>query len=67
MKHVRERINKQGKRVVTVELDDGERLMAINPGRYYRTGYPQEDVVGGYILIESQEVTWCSLGQEWVS
>jgi hypothetical protein len=67
MKIKRERINKSGRREVTLELDDGEHIQAINPDKYYRTGYPQEDVVGGHILLDSQQVTWCSLGQEWVS
>jgi hypothetical protein len=67
MKITRERTNKQGKRIVTVELDDGEHIQAIKPNSYYRTGYPQEDVVGGYILLDSVPVTWCSLGQEWAS
>lgn len=67
MKITKERINKAGKRVVTLELDAGEHIQAIKPDSYYRTGYPQEDVVGGHILLDSQEVTWCSLGQEWVS
>jgi hypothetical protein len=67
MKILRERINKHGKREVVVVLDAGEHIQAINPDVYYRTGYPQEDVVGGHILLDSERVTWCSLGQEWVS
>ena len=67
MKITSERVNKQGKRVVTVVLENGEHIQAINPDKYYRTGYPQEDVVGGHILLDSEQVTWCSLGQEWVS
>jgi hypothetical protein len=67
MKITKERINRQGKRIATVELDDGEHIMAVRQEAYYKTGYPQEDVVGGYILLDSVRVTWCSLGQEWVS
>lgn len=67
MKIIRERINKQGKRVVTVELDSREHLQALEPGAFYRTSYPQEEVVQGHIIIDCEQVTWCSLGQEWVS
>lgn len=67
MKVLKERTNKLGKRVVTLELDAGEHIQAINPDSYYRTGYPQEDVVRGHILLDSDQVTWCSLGQEWLS
>jgi hypothetical protein len=67
MKVIRERINKQGKREVVVVLEAGEYIAGIQPNSYYKTGYPQEQVVQGYILIDSEEVTWCSLGQEWVS
>lgn len=67
MKVLRERINKRGKREAVVELDAGEHIMAVNPNFYYRTGYPVEDVVGGHVILDSKEVTWCSLGQEWVS
>lgn len=67
MKVIREKTNKQGKRIVTVELDSGEHLQALKPDAFYRTGYPQEEVVQGHILIDCNQVTWCSLGQEWVS
>ena len=58
---------KNGKRHVLVELDANETLVAIDADGFYKTGYPQEDVVQGHILIDSQRVTWCPLGQEWVS
>ena len=67
MKITRERTNKQGKRIVTVELDQGEHIMSAHPDRHYKTGYPLEDVIAGYIILDSVPVTWCSLGQEWVS
>lgn len=67
MKILRERINKHGKREAVVELDSGEHIQAIHPDSYYKTGYPQEEVVQGYIIIDSVQVTWCSIGQEWVS
>lgn len=65
IKHRREL--KNGKRHVLVELDANETLIAVNEDGYYKTGYPHEEVVRGHVLIDSAEVTWCSLGQEWVS
>lgn len=67
MKVLRERINKRGKREAVIELDSDEQIIALNPDRHYRTGYPIEDVIQGHIMLDSKEVTWCSLGQEWVS
>jgi hypothetical protein len=67
MKIIKEKVNKKGKREVVIELDQGEHIQAINPDSFYRTGYPVEDVVRGHVILDSQHVTWCSLGQEWVS
>lgn len=65
VKHRREL--KNGKRHLLVELDANETLVALDENGYYKTGYPQEDVVQGHILICSTPVSWCPLGQEWVS
>jgi hypothetical protein len=67
MKIKHERTLKNGKRHVLVELDKGEHIQAIQADSYYRTGYPQEEVVRGHIILDAEQVTWCSLGQEWVS
>lgn len=67
MKVIRERINRHGRREVTVELDSGEHLQALKPDAFYRTSHPHEEVVAGHIIIDCEHVTWCSLGQEWVS
>ncbi len=67
MKITKERINKAGKRIVTVELDSEEQIHAIDPRAYYRTGYPLEDTVQGHIILDSERVMWCPIGQEWVS
>lgn len=67
MKVIRERINKQGKRVLTVELEGGEHLTAFHSERFYKTSYPHEEIVAGHHIIDSTPVEWCSLGQEWVS
>jgi hypothetical protein len=67
MKILRERINKHGKREVVVELNADEHIQAIKEDAFYKTGYPQEEVVQGHIILDSVQVTWCSIGQEWVS
>lgn len=67
MKILRERINKHGKREAVVVLDAGEHIQAINPDWHYRTGYPIEDVIAGHIILDSVQVTWCSLEQRWLS
>ena len=67
MKITKEAINRQGRRVVTIELDSDEHIQAIRPDGFYKTGYPVEDVVQGHVILDSVRVTWCPLGQEWVS
>lgn len=58
---------KNGKRHVLVELDANETLIAFDADAYYKMGYPQEEVVQGYIILDSVHVTWCVIGQEWIS
>ena len=67
MRVIREKINRQGKREITVVLDSTETLTAFDPSAFYRTGYPVQDVVRGDIILDAEQVAWCSLGQEWVS
>lgn len=67
MKVIRERINRKGKREVTIELDDSEQIHAIRPDGFYMTGYPVEEVLQGHIILASESVAWCPVGQEWVS
>ena len=67
MKITKERTDKRGKRIVTVELNAGEQIMAFNPDAHYRTGYPIEDVISGHIILETVHVTWCPLEQCWLS
>jgi len=58
---------KNGKRHVLVELDANETLVAFNEDAYYRMGQPFSEVVRGHHILESEQVTWCVLGQEWVA
>ena len=67
MRVIREKINRQGKREVTVVLDSTETLKAFDQSAFYKMGYPVEDVVGGHIILDAEQVTWCSLSQGWVS
>jgi hypothetical protein len=67
MRVIREKINRQGKREVTVVLDSTETPKAFDQSAFYKMGYPVEDVVGGHIILDAERVTWCSLGQEWAS
>lgn len=53
-------------RRVTVELQHGEQLMAFKDDCFYKVGGQVDDVVGGYVITESQRVHWCSIEQKWV-
>jgi len=57
---------KRGRRV-TVELAPGEYLLSFKEDAYYRLGGQVEDVVQGHVITDSYQVSWCSIGQEWVS
>lgn len=67
MKIIREKINRRGKREVTVELDTGDKLMAFNDDRFYRLGWQVDDVLAGFVITESDPVVWCSIEQKWVA
>lgn len=53
-------------RVMTVELQPGEDLVAIRRDGHYQLGYPLDDVVASHILADAAPVTWCPLEQKWV-
>jgi hypothetical protein len=55
------------KQRVTVELDQGERLIAVSNYGFYRLGHPMEDVLAGHIIVDAVPVSWCSIEQKWVS
>ena len=67
MKTLREKINRQGKREVTVMLDEGDHLMCFHDDRYFRLGGQVDDVVAGHVITESEHVVWCSIEQKWIS
>lgn len=66
MKTIRETVNRAGKRVVTVELGEGETLLSVKQGDFYKLGYPVEDVMAGYIIKDMVRVYWDSLEQKWI-
>lgn len=64
MKQLSEKVVK-GKRRVTVELEEGEKLIALNDNKLYMLGEPWEDqVLYGHTLLDAVEVTWCSVEQK---
>lgn len=66
MRQLNERTVK-GKRRVTVELEDGEHLIALNDDKLYMLSEPWEDqVLYGHTLRGAAEVTWCSVEQKMV-
>lgn len=67
MKKIRERIDKRGKRIVTVELDADEKLMSFKDDRFYRLGGQVDEVMAGHVITESDHVVWCSIEQRWVA
>ena len=66
MKVTKDYIRKNGVRTVTVQLAEGEKLMAFKEDSYYRLGGQLDDVVGGYCITGSPRVYWCSIEQKWV-
>jgi hypothetical protein len=67
VKIIREKINRRGKREVTVELDTNDKLMAFNDDHFYRLGGQVDEVMAGYVITESDHVVWCSIEQKWVA
>jgi hypothetical protein len=66
MKQVSEKDIGGGKRRVVVDLNPGERLLAVHPDAHYMLGDPVGDVIAGHILESTQPVAWCSVSQKWV-
>lgn len=66
MKIKSDKINRQGKREVTVVLEAQDNLMCFRDDRHYRLGGQVEDVMAGQVITESACVYWCSIEQAWV-
>lgn len=67
MKIIKIKINKAGKKTVTVEIDNDEKLMSFKDDRFYRLGGQVDDVMAGHVITESDHVVWCSIEQRWVA
>ena len=67
MKEISCKTLKTGKLRVTVDLDPGEKLITVRDDCFYKLGYPFEEVVQSHIIQGAYQVTWCPLGQQWVS
>ena len=66
MKITKDITRKDGIRTVTVQLAAGEHLTAFKQDSYYRLGGQIDEIVGGYCIIDSPHVVWCSIEQKWV-
>lgn len=58
-------MSNKGNKVV-LWLKDDEVAIVIKKSRYYRLGYPVLDIVLGSTIIESAEVHWCEMEQNWM-
>jgi hypothetical protein len=61
-----ERINRAGKRVVTVVIESGEVLMSFRPNQFYQLGDPLNDVVYGSAILDSWPAVWDQIEQRWI-
>ena len=61
----RERINAKGRREVTVELRQGEKIVAVDEHQHYRLGGQMDDIVPGHVLTEAERAYWCPFEQKW--
>lgn len=66
MKIIKEVFNKAGGRRVTFDLSANESIKIVRDNAYYKLGGQVEDVVQSHVVLDSAEVYWCSIGQEWV-
>jgi hypothetical protein len=67
LKTLREKVNRRGKREITVELEDEDKLMCFRDDRYYRLGVQVDDIVHGNVIQEAACVYWCSIEQRWLA
>jgi hypothetical protein len=59
------------KLLVTVELpadffDNGGVLLNANKNIHYKLASQVDDIVSADVVIDSDEVYWCSISQEWI-
>lgn len=56
---------KNGNRLLKVELEDDEDFFVMKRGKFYKLGYPSDEVYPAHQLIDAREVYWNSVSQEW--
>ena len=57
------RILPNGKKQITVIIDTDEHLQAINEKSFYRLGGQLNDIVPGFVLTESYQISWYHIQQ----
>lgn len=67
MRIIKEKLNRSGKREVSVVLEEGDYLMCFRDDRYFRLGGQVDEVMSGHVITESEHVVWCSIEQRWVT
>lgn len=51
---------------VLLQLNAGEKLVAVKEDSFYTLGQPMDDVVPGHVMTQAQLVCWCPIEQKWV-
>lgn len=64
---LKEKINKRGKREVTLEVDTDAVVVILKPQHHYKLGYPLEDIVEGSHIAEAVPVVWDVVEQKWIN
>jgi hypothetical protein len=67
MKVIKETTRKDGVRTITVQLAEGEQLMAFKDECHYELGEQLDMIVAGHYLNNCQRVYWCSITQGWMA
>jgi len=65
MKILKETKTKDGKRRLTVELDEGEQIRAIKENSFYKLDEPLEYIFDSEVLLTANQVEWCNYSQDW--
>ncbi len=65
MKIISAKAIKGGQRVVVEVSDDETMLLSLAPNTFYQLGGQVDDIVASHVLMEMQEVSWCSISQKW--
>lgn len=57
---------KNGKVRVIVEIGAKDKLLAVDPDKFYDLGEPlQGDILAGHIIADAVPASWCSVEQKW--